>query len=144
MLKWFIFQIVAVETIFHWTVRAEKSTEAFREPKLVMVPFLNLLLQLCIFLSMAEKFNLSVFGLWGDTVQCYRYFNVKIISGAILKGRISSNGKDPWLKHLLDGLSICSREKVWLFREHAPRAPPFFQLCPPPPNRTLGPQCQNL
>ena len=83
--------------------RAEESAEAFREQKLVMLPFLNLLFLLSVFTSMAEQFNLKVFGLWGDAVQCYIYFNVKIISGAISRWRIAWNGKEPWLKYLLDG-----------------------------------------
>ena len=42
--------------------RDEKSAEAFQEQKLVMVPFLNLLLQLGILLSKVDQFDLSVFG----------------------------------------------------------------------------------
>ena len=44
-----------------------------------MDPFLELLLQLSIFLSMAEQFDLNVFELWGDAVECSTYFNVKIL-----------------------------------------------------------------
>ena len=51
--------------------RATKSAEEFQEQKLVMdVPRSFITTQYS-------------FGLWGDTVQCYRYFNVEIISGAI-------------------------------------------------------------
>ena len=49
--------------------RVEKSDMVFLEPKLVMVPFLNLLLLLNNFLSIADQLNLSVFLLWGDAVQ---------------------------------------------------------------------------
>ena len=44
--------------------------------------------------------------------QCYRYFNAKMISGAILKWRIAWNIKEPWWTHLLDGfLSHDTEEK---------------------------------
>ena len=49
--------------------RVEKSNKAFGVPKLLMVPFLNLLLLLNNFLSIADQLNLSVFLLWGDAVQ---------------------------------------------------------------------------
>ena len=62
--------------------RAEKSAEALREQNLVMVPFLNLLVQLSIFLSMAEQFNLSVL----DYEVTQYNATVKTINGAILKG----------------------------------------------------------
>ena len=41
---------------------AEKSAEAFQEQKFAMCLFLNLLMKIIIFLSMAEQFNFSVFG----------------------------------------------------------------------------------
>ena len=53
--------------------RAEKSAEAFREQKFVVVLFLNFLLLLSIFLSTAEQFHLSVFGVWGGAVQFFMF-----------------------------------------------------------------------
>ena len=87
---------------YYWN-RAEKSAESFREEKLVMIQFLNFSLLLNIFWAIAKQFNLSVFGLWGDAVQCYWCLNVKIIDGAILKQKIAWHGKEPRLKQLLDG-----------------------------------------
>ena len=51
----------------------------------------------------AKTIQSQCFGLWGGVVQCFRYFNVNFKSRSILKGRISWDSKEPWLKHLLVG-----------------------------------------
>ena len=75
--------------------------------RLVRVPFLNLLLQLDILLSLAEQFYLSVF----------YYDYVKIIDRPIQKGRITNNQCVPG-------------KSLWCSGSMLPMLPTFFNSAP--------------